>query len=710
VKVDPGTADKTLLHNEVTLDYADANGNYYDQEFDFADVIVTAPVMSLSKGASIEEGTPGDPFSYTIIYENTGTGDAGNVTIKDTLPSDVTFISADPAPDSTPNNKLIWDLGVVPAGTYEIITVYVEITPGTWDQTVLHNVVTLDYSDANDNFIEKLEDSADVIVTAPVMTVEKTAGEVVEEAYITTNVTLRVTGEKYHDVTMTLYNNGDEVGFVQILRVPGNPDDQLATIENVTINLLTDSFSAVVVYTPLDDAINGQWWGDNPAWIILDTEYGSNVRIKHNFNVRHEDTWLWIVDDFRPYLTSLPLTLKYTVDYSIYYENIGTGDATDVWVYDELAPYSNIEESSPMYDTSIGNIVGWDIGFVPSGGSGSIDLVISFTYDSVIVKNWHPKGEILRNTALVEYHDTNGNLVEIASDVEEVTVFVPSELKEKKTPHYSAVHAGIATEMPSELMPFMGDMTQLSDKYLIIYAPTELIPKMMTSSELAIGNDLSTTDFSVVYIYIHPYSYESTPPPEEDDSEVEDIGVMLPVEIPPDIDIDFDNTVIFTITTAPTIEVIEPTIEFEVQPKAVYVVPQEATVIESETTETFTIQEVPYEVMVYEITNVEAESLVAVQEQEVIREHIRPVMISQPTIENSEITDTVILLLEDPDDTRITYLEPVEDTNDDEFVVKAGESDLETTVSDLRLFAFLILAINSLGVALLLWFQKRKWS
>ena len=103
-------------------------------------------------------------------------------------------------------------------------------------------------------------------------------------------LTLRVAGEKFHDVTATVLRSGLAVNGGSIVRVPGSPDDQLLDLGSVLAGDIVE-----IAYTPLDDPVNGQVWGATPAWLIL-TQGGAEVRLHHTFNVRHPDTWVWTAD------------------------------------------------------------------------------------------------------------------------------------------------------------------------------------------------------------------------------------------------------------------------------------------------------------------------------------------------------------------------------------------------------------------------------
>jgi uncharacterized repeat protein (TIGR01451 family) len=404
VSVNVGTGDKTLLHNTVTLDYADANGNYYPQVSDYADVIVTAPVMSLSKTADVTKVDPGDPIIYTIGYENKGTGNASNVIILDTLPDEVTLISSSLAIDSIVGNKLTWNIAEVLAGKDGNITVTVAVNAGTPDKALLLNEVTLDYSDANGNFIEQLADSATVTVTAPIIILSKDLGMVKVDAYIMVDFRLRIAGEKWHDVVLTLYHDGVGIEVASITRFPGDPDDQSVTIYDVKVGVVPGSFTAVIEYTPWDDVINGEYWGADPCWLILTFPDDSSKRLHHTFNVRHNDTWKWVIDDFTPFIKGQPITYEAVIQYTITYENIGTGDASNVVITDILPENVTLLDSNPAYDSCSGNTYFWNIGSIVAGGKDQILINVSYTF--------YINGTMLTNEVTLDYSDVNGNFIE----------------------------------------------------------------------------------------------------------------------------------------------------------------------------------------------------------------------------------------------------------------------------------------------------------
>lgn len=157
------------------------------------------------------------------------------------------------------------------------------------------------------------------------------------QAYARGTLTLRVAGEKWHDVELKLYDGDVGVGVASVMRMPGSPDEQSATIEDVAIDLFEGDFWAVVEYTPLDDAINGQWWGADPAWLIFTPEGGGNEsRLHHTFNVRHPETWVWTVANFSALLVGVDITFEASGS------DPGSDDLTFDWDWGDGWSTSNI--------------------------------------------------------------------------------------------------------------------------------------------------------------------------------------------------------------------------------------------------------------------------------------------------------------------------------------------------------------------------------
>ncbi len=106
---------------------------------------------------------------------------------------------------------------------------------------------------------------------------------------------LRIAGEKWHDVSIELYEDGILMANRTLVRYPGSPDDQMLDLTSLQFDY-SKKYSAIVRYTPEDDPINGQPNGANPCWIILNFSDGEELWIHHTFNVQHPESHIWEVD------------------------------------------------------------------------------------------------------------------------------------------------------------------------------------------------------------------------------------------------------------------------------------------------------------------------------------------------------------------------------------------------------------------------------
>jgi hypothetical protein len=111
----------------------------------------------------------------------------------------------------------------------------------------------------------------------------------------TTNVSLRIAGEKWHDVSAELYENGVLITNGTLTRYPGSLNDQILHLMNLEANV-SHTYSAIVRYTPENDPVNGQPNGANPCWLILTFDDGQELMKHHTFNVQHQETYVWETD------------------------------------------------------------------------------------------------------------------------------------------------------------------------------------------------------------------------------------------------------------------------------------------------------------------------------------------------------------------------------------------------------------------------------
>jgi hypothetical protein len=143
----------------------------------------------------------------------------------------------------------------------------------------------------------------------------------------------RIAGEKWHNVEVLLFKDSVEVGYVNVTRYPGSPNDQTVVLGNFLADP-SKTYSATSYYTPEDDPINGQLWGATPAWLIL--KLGNDERrIHHTFNVRHNETWVWNIGNLNQYF-------PFVVSFEATASDPGSDDLIVTWDWGDGTSSSSI--------------------------------------------------------------------------------------------------------------------------------------------------------------------------------------------------------------------------------------------------------------------------------------------------------------------------------------------------------------------------------
>ena len=211
-------------------------------------------VLLLSKADNPDPVPVASILTYTLTYQNTGTATASDTVITDTLPAEVSYVSAVPTPTSISDGTLTWNIGdLVPDGPYTV-TITVRVNTAIANGTVITNYANITCSlgtgaDAEDT----------TIISSPVLAMEKTASPDPVEAGGTLTYTITVTNSGNTDAT------------------------------NVVVTEIYDANFNFSSATPSPDAgTNNQWTfasiaaGDTETIIITGTVLNEGERSLHN--------------------------------------------------------------------------------------------------------------------------------------------------------------------------------------------------------------------------------------------------------------------------------------------------------------------------------------------------------------------------------------------------------------------------------------------
>jgi uncharacterized repeat protein (TIGR01451 family) len=116
VSIPSGLAVGTVLTNTAIITATNDSSPSNNAASDVHTVVAGTRDLYVSKALSSGNGVIGSDMVYQIYYGNFGTARVGNVILTDTLPAEVSFVSASGAFAPTRlGNLLIWNLGTVPS-------------------------------------------------------------------------------------------------------------------------------------------------------------------------------------------------------------------------------------------------------------------------------------------------------------------------------------------------------------------------------------------------------------------------------------------------------------------------------------------------------------------------------------------------------------------------------------------------------------------
>ena len=135
---------------------------------------VRAPSFAFETVSSVEQAKSGVRFTYSLWYNNTGTGPAGTVWINDTLPSQVNFLSSVPAFSSTAGSTYRWVLTSVGVGSH-VIQISVQVKGGVSGVAYIRNWAYLNYTDEHGFLWPAQMSHVDVVLNGPLLTLGVTS-------------------------------------------------------------------------------------------------------------------------------------------------------------------------------------------------------------------------------------------------------------------------------------------------------------------------------------------------------------------------------------------------------------------------------------------------------------------------------------------------------------------------------------------------------
>lgn len=357
--------------------------NGVDTEDDYNSYTVTVQPLS-SVDLSLTKSAPGavtvsNNFDYTFTVTNNGGTDATNVTITDTLPAEVSFVSS--AECVASGQDIICDLGTILASGTANATITVQaVTPGTVTNTA---IVTLSEIDANpaDNSDSAVVDiiGADVAITDVALTAAMPLGVGDNFNFVVTYTNLGSANLAANDAVVSytmpaeLSYGGFSTGATCTLVVStltcqlSNPVNS-GTSEIFTINM--DAVSATS--SPVMNTFNAI----SP---YLDTN-GANNAFGVLLDIKEVDIAItsFTVDNPTP-------SLNDSITYTMIVTNNGPSSATGLVIENTIPTGLTYDSWSPTVGTYAAGL--WSIGTLSSGATAVLTINATVNASGVTITN-----------------------------------------------------------------------------------------------------------------------------------------------------------------------------------------------------------------------------------------------------------------------------------------------------------------------------------
>ena len=374
----PAGQAATTVTNDASVSTATSDPNAGNDSTSEDTTIATSADVSVSKVDSADPVLAGTGFSYTVTVANAGSSDATLVQLVDTLPAEVTFVSATPAQGSCSElaGTVTCDLGTIADGSSVDVVIAVTVPAGQAATTVTNDAsvstATTDPNAANDATSEDttITTSADVSVTKV-----DSADPVLAGTGFSYTVTVNNIGPSDAALVALTDVLPSEVTYVSATPDQGSCSELAGTV-TCDLGTIADGSSVDVVIAVTVPAGQAATTVTNDASVSTatpDPVAGNDSTSEDTTIATSADVSVSKVDSADPVLAGTGFSYTVTVS------NAGPSDATLVQLVDTL-PAEVVFVSAVPDQGSCSELAGTvtcDLGTIADGSS--VDVVIAVT-------------------------------------------------------------------------------------------------------------------------------------------------------------------------------------------------------------------------------------------------------------------------------------------------------------------------------------------
>ena len=371
VQVNSNVPGNTVVANQATTNYVGATTTFPFTSLSTVPVVIIAtPTADLAVDKAVSDPTPnvGDEITYTVTATNNGPNNATGVSVSDSLPAGLTFVSADPTQGTYSSATGVWSVGTLNKGASASLLLRARV-----DSAIARtNTATIAASNAQDpnpanNTASATEtpQRADLVVTKTVSNATPNVGDQINFTVTLTNAGPNAaTGVELEDLLpngLTLvssmpsqgdYDPGTGVWIVGTV-APATP--QTLTIDARVVSAQASTNTATITGADQFDPNTA-----NNEASVTETPQQADLAVTKT------------VSDATPNVGD-------QITFTITLTNSGPSNASGIQVTDLLPTGLTLVTDDPSQGTYTPGTGVWDVGAV--AGAGSASLTITATVD-----------------------------------------------------------------------------------------------------------------------------------------------------------------------------------------------------------------------------------------------------------------------------------------------------------------------------------------
>ncbi|NND12250.1 MAG: DUF11 domain-containing protein, partial [Flavobacteriaceae bacterium] len=368
VSVDSSTAAQDIM-NEASVYSVEQADDFRGNNISSVSLTVNGADLEVVKSVNDNNPIVNDVITYTIVVTNNGPEKANNITVRDLLAAELSFVSSTITQGSAYNSiSGDWFVNDLNAGDSATMTIDAQVTPAA-DGLELGNTASVLSVDEDDSIITNNSDTVTIAVGTADLELIKTVSQPILDAgdFFVYTIEARnnsLTTNAFSTVVTDLLPSG----IIYVSDNSGGNYDPVTGIWNV--GAVTSNSSETLLITCQVDANTG-------GLTITNSASGSSVMVDPDISNNTDDVSVTIngVDlEINISVSSANPTELDIITYTITITNNGPQDATGIQVNDSLPfglGYISDTPSQGTYDYLTGI---WDVGDLANGNIATLTI------------------------------------------------------------------------------------------------------------------------------------------------------------------------------------------------------------------------------------------------------------------------------------------------------------------------------------------------